>query len=271
MGTSDAKVLLLVGHALYEPWTSILRDGQLETWASDDQLQIMHCHAKPVSRLLRKIDSKFWNLKWNKRFGKIAIAIEILIKAPFGLFVGNLKETKLFDTSHNALLLNIPDLDFLMNYKSFAVTTGILKFDFDFVVITTSSSYLSLNLLSKEISKLPRKNTVAGRILEQNGIQFASGSFKVFSRDIVESIRENKKLYSKWRADDLAYGFQLKKINPSVNYIKLRSIDADSESIIESLTDLDINSIVHYRLKSGTQKKRNDVFLMNLLHKRLIK
>jgi hypothetical protein len=269
MRTSDAKVLLLVGHALYEPWRSILLNGQLETWARDEELQIRHCHAMPVSNFLRKIDSKFWNLKWDKRFGKIAIVIEVLTKSPFGMFVGNLKETKLYGTSHNALLLKIPDLDFLMNYKSFAVITGILKFDFDFVVLTTSSSYLNLDLLNKEISKLPKKNTVAGRILEQNGIKFASGSFKVFSRDVVESIQEHKKMYSKWRPDDLAYGFQLKKIRPGINYIQLRSIDADSESMIESLTDSDLHSIVHYRLKSGTQAKRNDVALMQLLHKRL--
>jgi len=269
MDSSDTRILLLVGHALYEPWKSILFKGQLQTWANDQEFQIKHCHAIPVSPILRKIDSWFWNLKWDKTFGKTAIAIEIVIKASFRIFQGDLKKAKLANSNFETLVLRMPDLDFLMNYKSFAILTGTLKLDYDFVVLTTSSSYINLKLLKKEVSKLPRHSLVAGRILEQNGIKFASGSFRVFSRDIVETILSKKRAYSKWRPDDLAYGFLLNGVNPEINYLSLPSIDIDSVDKINSLSDTDLKSMIHFRLKSGTQKNRNDIELMHLLHKRL--
>ena len=269
MDSSEARILLLVGHALYEPWKSILYKGQLETWAKGQEFQIKHCHALTVSPLLRKIDSWFWNLKWNESFGKIAIIIEMFIKDPLKIFQGNLKESNLVNSNHESLVLRMPDLDFLMNFKSFAIITGTLKFDYDFVVITTTSSYLNLELLKKEISRLPKKNVVAGRILEQNGVKFASGSFRVFSRDVVEKMLIDKKHYSKWRADDLAYGFLLNRKDPHIKYLSLPSIDADTVDKINSLSQVDLESVVHFRLKSGTHEKRNDIELMHLLHRRL--
>ncbi len=269
MDSSNIKILILVGHALYEPWESILYKGQLQTWAKREELNIKHCHAIPVSPLIRKIDSWFWNLKWNKTFGKIAIIIEMILKAPLRVFQGNLHETKLIKSNHEALVLKIPDLDFLMNYKSFAFLTGTLKYQYDFVVVTTSSSYLNVTLLEKELSKITPRNLVAGRIIEQNGIKFASGSFKIFSRDVVQSILTRKKYYSKWRPDDLAYGYLLKDIQPDLKYLSLSSIDTDTADKINSLNKEELNSMIHFRLKSGTQGKRNDIELMRLLHQKL--
>ena len=271
MDSSETKILVLVGHALYEPWKTILVNGQLETWANQEELQIKHCHALSVSPHLRKIDAWLWDLKWNQTFGKIVIGFEMIIKAPLRIFEGRLKETKLLNSNHDALVLRIPDLDFLMNYKSFAILTGSLKFDYDFVVLTTSSSYINLNLLNKEVSKLPKKNLIAGRIMEQNEIKFASGSFKVFSRDVVETILSRRHAYSKWRPDDLAYGFLLKEEESGINYISLPSVDLDSVDKINSLSENQLNSTIHFRLKSGTHKSRNDVELMRLIHRRLEK
>jgi hypothetical protein len=128
---------------------------------------------------------------------------------------------------------------------------------------------LNLELLKKEISRLPKKNVVAGRILEQNGVKFASGSFRVFSRDVVEKMLIDKKHYSKWRADDLAYGFLLNRKDSHIKYLSLPSIDADTVDKINSLSQVDLESVVHFRLKSGTHEKRNDIELMHLLHRRL--
>jgi hypothetical protein len=268
---AEAKILVIVGHALYEPWKTILYEGQLETWAKSPSLNVRHVYATPVNRTVRKIDAFIWKLKWESRFGKLLAGVDALSKSPFRIFQGNLLEVHLPDTTHPALHLKMPDLDFLMNFKSFAVITGTLKYDYDFLVVTTTSSYLNLNKLNESIQSLPKANVVAGRILMQSDIKFASGSFRVFSRDVVDYFLANKKSYSKWRPEDLAYGY-LKSLNePPFNFIDIESLDINSIETLEKKSDSELMQTVHFRLKSGTYNERNDVSIMKNLHERIAK
>lgn len=266
----DPKILVIVCHALYEPWKSILYQGQLKTWAETSQNQIWHSHAVPTYKLIRALDSNIWRLKWNKRFGKFLTVIEIVLKSPFRVQKGDLVQGKLPNTKNLSLKLRMPDLDMLMNFKSFAVITGTLQFDYDFLVLTTSSSYLNLVELKKKINELPQKKVVAGRILNQGSIKFASGSFRVFSRDVVEDYLIHRKQFSNWRPEDQAFGYLAYKVGMDLNYIDISSIDIDSLDSLKKITNADLLNVVHFRLKSGTLDNRSDISIMLELHQRLI-
>jgi hypothetical protein len=119
--------------------------------------------------------------------------------------------------------------------------------------------------------RLPSKNVIAGRIIEQNEIKFASGCFRVFSRDVVEEVLIQKKLYSKWRTEDLAYGYLVKTAKLNVQFIDLKSIDLDTPKKASELSEQDAQTIVHFRLKSGPNDNRADVEIMKNLHQRILK
>ncbi len=263
------KILVIVGHALYEPWTSILYQGQLRTWAINQNVLIYHTHANPISNHIRQIDVFFWKMKWHSRFGKYFTFIELVLKFPFRAKKGNLREKYLPETQEKSLTLDMPDLDMVMNFKSFGIITGTLAFDYDYLVSTTTSSYLNVVELEKKISMLPRSKVVSGRIIEQDSVTFASGSFRVFSRDVVEGFLMNRKRFSTWRPEDQAFGFLIKESGMDVKYVNMDSVDISSLASLNNLSKEDLTDVVHFRLKSGTLESRNDVEIMLKLHEML--
>lgn len=267
--SAEPKVLVLVGHALYEPWSSILYEGQLKTWATTSSNPVVHTFANPVMRPLKALDSLLWKLKWNTSIGKIATGVEVILKFPFSVFQGKLIEQKLPGSDEKAFRLDMPDLDLLMNFKSYALITGSLQYDYDFLVCTTTSSYLNLDNLKNAIKKLPRNGLVAGRILEQGSSKFASGSFRIFSRDVVVEFLNQRSKFSTWRPEDQAFGFLVQESGIDVQYVELSSIDVPSLDLLEEIPNGLLSETIHFRLKSGTLGKRDDISIMHALHHRL--
>ena len=258
--------LIILGHALYEPWLSILINGQLKTWASTTNPLILHAYATPVNRVLHWLDQKYWALKWNKHVGRIVLILEIVVLKFFNRRPTSTKQV-VSNYGFNALEVGMLDLNTQMNRKSLAVIKYASKLKVDFIVFTTSSSYINLNNLEKCLMSLPRENLAAGRLLEQSGEIFPSGSFRIFSPDLLIAALGNLKLYKYWLPEDLALGKLLKHESPS--FVQIASIDIDSWGGIENLTQEDLDRVVHYRLKSGTILERNDIALMLDLHKKI--
>ena len=267
--SAEPRVLILVGHALYEPWSSILYEGQLKTWATTLSNPVVHTFANPVKKPLKILDSLLWKLKWNTTIGKIATGVEVILKFPFSVSQGKLIEQKLPGSDERAFRLDIPDLDLLMNFKSYALITGSLAYDYDFLVCTTTSSYLNLGNLKIAIKKLPRNGLIAGRILEQGASKFASGSFRVFSRDVVIEFLNQRSKFSTWRPEDQAFGFLVKESGMDVQFVELSSIDVPSLDSLEEIPNDLLSETIHFRLKSGTLGKRDDISIMHALHHRL--
>ena len=265
----EPKILIIVGHALYEPWKSILYKGQLKTWAVNQDVAIYHTYANPVWKYLRQLDAFFWKLKWRPRFGKYFTALELILKIPFLAKKGSLIQECLPGTTEPSLRLKMPDLDMLMNFKSFGLITGTLAFDYDYLVSTTTSSYLNIGNLKLKISKLPRRKVIGGRVITQDSLKFASGSFRIFSRDIVEQFVIHRKRFSTWRPEDQAFGFLAKDAGLDIEYVEMDSLDIDSMTALDKLTCEDLLGIVHYRLKSGTLSERGDTEIMLKLHEKL--
>lgn len=269
MDEKNPKILIVVGHALYKPWTEILYEGQLKTWASNPSAVVKHSFAVPVPAIIRKADSYLWKLKWRKSSGKYFSVLEIIFKKPLRVKQGALHEGLLPGTNIPTLELRMLDLDTMMNFKSFSIITGCLKYDFDFLVLTTTSSYLNIPNLQKVISQLPRKKLIGGRIIRQGEVDFASGSFRVFSRDVIEEFLVHKKNFSKWRPEDLAFGYLAQHIGLNPVHISIASMDIDSLDALSKVPSSQLGEIVHFRLKSGTFENRQDVEIMRQLHSEL--
>jgi hypothetical protein len=265
----EPKILVFIGHALYEPWSSILYQGQLKTWAGTAANPIVHVFANPVNKSIKFLDSFLWKIKWNGSFGKIFTGLEAILKYPFSVSQGNLIKQKLPNSDETALRLNMPDLDLLMNFKAFGLITGSLKYDYDFLICTTTSSYLNLDNLKKAINELPRNGLIAGRILEQGSLKFASGSFRIFSRDVVAEFLTQRNKFSTWRPEDQAFGYLVKESTIEVQYVELSSLDVPSLELLEEIPTKVLSEVIHFRLKSGTFERRDDISIMHALHQRL--
>jgi hypothetical protein len=263
---SKPSYLIILQHALYEPWLSILLNGQLKTWAPPTNPLILHSYATPVNRIFQWLDQKYWTMKWNKRLGRIVLAFEIVILQPLNRRRASTRKT-MSNYGFPALEVGMLDLNIQMNRKSLALMEYASRINVDFVIFTTTSSYLNLNTLENFLATLPRKNLAAGRMVEQQGEIFPSGSFRIFSPDLLISTLNNLNSYKYWLPEDLALGKLLNQEPPI--FVEVPSVDIDSYKGIEDLTKTDLELLVHYRLKSGTLNQRNDSALMGRLHNKI--
>ena len=264
--SSKPSYVIIVGHALYEPWRSILLDGQLKTWAPISNQEIFHSYAVTVNSLIHKLDQKYWELKWHKYFGRIVLLLDLFIFQIPNRRPASTRETK-SSYGFNAIEMEMLDLNVQMNRKSLAVMKYASKMKTDFVIFTTSSSYLNIEKLETVLLTLPRKKLVAGRLVDHDGGKFPSGSFRIFTPDLLVAALADLGKYKSWLSEDLAFGKLLPRYSP--NYFSVSSIDLESIEEINQLTESDLEQVVHYRVKSGSLQMRNDVALMHSLHDKI--
>ena len=257
---------IYITHALIPPWKEILEKGQMETWAPRSNQRIRHVYARPVGPFVQSLDEFYWKLRWTKLPGKAITLFEVLRSR----IILSLKPKFIYpENSYTKqdVLIDIPDLYFLSNLKSIAIHRLAAKSTKDFVVLTTSSSYINERLLQIDLDKLSRQKMVAGRVLQSKEKQFMSGSFRLYTPDILIETMQNLEGYRSWLAEDLALGHLISQ--KGFNFMSLKSLDIGSISELESLTHDDLRETVHFRVKSGALTKRNDVEIMLALHKKL--
>jgi hypothetical protein len=270
-----SKILIIGVHGPYEPWLSILKNGQLSTWSknTNENVRVVHAMGKPVPRVLHKIGEYVYNLKWspNKLIGYIALIFDKLLK----IIVGNiLFDVKTKDSDHcddDCLIVNMPDYSVLMGNKMLS----ILKYasdemEFDYLVTTISSTYINLSNLENFVATIPKKNVIAGKFVKLGDEYFQQGAFRLYSRDVIDFIIDNRKKYNQSAPEDVAMG-RLVKNNGFTEYeVKNNTIDT-----IESASEVQLSSIednIYLRCKGATEhgnKLRNDVKIMSLIHKKL--
>jgi hypothetical protein len=259
--------LVIIGHALYSPWLEILLEGQLQTWVKAEDDRILHAHGKTVGRYLHQADEKYWQLKWSKKWGRLVYILERMF---LPLLNKKSASVTISQSSYGfkSLTVDMPDLNLMMNRKSLAVFNFAANSNYDFVVITTSSSYLNLKNLEEALGALPRKNLVAGRILEQHAIKFPSGSFRIFTPDVLKCAIEIRALYKYWVPEDLALGQLLQNLD--LVFVDLPSIDVPTIDVLNSLDSERISKNIHFRLKNEIDGVRTDVETMRALHKIIV-
>lgn len=263
------KVLILVIHGPYEPWVSIYKQGQLQTWMEKPaDIHILNYFGKRVNSKYLKLDQKVYFLRWNKsRFISYAsLFLETLIKK--FLFVHKFKPrvTQKFDKELGEIWeVNLPDSLLLQGVKNLAALRNALNFEFDYLVTTISSTYINCSALTKFLSNSPRESFLGGRI-EQSGInEYQQGSLRVYSRDVVTHLVENRDEYKHWQIEDIAMANLARK-----KYKHLTEIPNISVSSIESCGALNPDSlkeVCSVRCKSVLEDgTRKDAEIMQIIH-----
>lgn len=276
MERSKAQILVLDVHGPYEPWLSILNEGQLKTWAVDganESLEVIHAMGRPVGRIAHNVGEFLYSLKFSKpkQVGIIALGVDYMMKKVMGNYIPKIRETRDEIHGYKKWDVLIPDYALLMGNKMMAVFKFALEnSDFDFFATTITSTYLNTNELVRFVETLPKEKMLAGNFVTRGQEHFQQGAFRLYSRDVVEYIVQNRKCYQHWALEDVAMGRLLNK--KGFNEFRIPN------TTIASITELDqldyefVQKQVYFRCKGVTKfgnKLREDVSILKAVHDRI--
>ena len=266
------KILITAIHGPYEPWLQILSEGQLRTWMSPKSgINIVNVFGKKINTKYQALDQRIYYLRWskNKAIAYTSLLLEAVSKIIFR--ANRYRPNVVIETDQkygNVWAIQMPDLLVLQGVKNMAVFRESLKHDFDYLVTTITSTYLNLQLLDDYLTSKPKVSFVGGRIEKSGSMLYPQGSFRVYSRDVVEYIVNNSKKYKHWKIEDIAMG---KLVNKGYCcFENIPHLTLDSTASLANLTSQDYESVISYRCKSMNGKERMDAPIMHLLHRKIL-
>jgi hypothetical protein len=164
--------------------------------------------------------------------------------------------------------VNVKDSYLTFRWKAKGAFKYILEtYDFDFVFMTTTSSYIRPNRLLDILGDAPRRGYLGGA-RAYSGANFAAGSNRILSRDLVQYLVDHPTSYLPYPIEDLSLSKSLIAKGIEINF--LPHVDIPSVSELEKLTNQELLNNYHFRLKSGSIDHRGDVAIMKALNKRLL-
>lgn len=268
----NPNVLIAIGHGLYKPWLNILHDGQEKTWLLDAEtpgVSIIHFHGSPVGTLGWKFDRIHEWIRWHNRWFSLFLRwMDRFRSIPFLLYIPKISKSKLLHARHPSLHIHFPDTYQNVRWKDLAVLNYFVKERTeDFIFFTTTSSYVVSKHLLKVIKEI-KTDDFYGGVIPYSGATFAAGNNRILSRSVAVKVLENKILFDPGYIEDVAMGRALSKLK--IELIALPSINLNTIEDVKSLNASDYDQNYHFRVKSGTFKKRGDVSIMNALHQRFV-
>ena len=267
------KILIVAIHGPYEPWLSILQDGQSKTWMeSSSKTRIINAFGIKIHPKLLMLDQQIYYLRWsdNRVLAYAALLFELVTKKIFRL---NRYQPDINSVKNQGLLdlweVQMPDSLLLQGVKNMAIFRNSLSFEFDFLLTTLTSTYLNVPALEEYLDKKTPIEFLGGRIEKSGTMKFQQGSLRVFSRDVVQKIVENSRNYQHWKIEDIALGRLLSSYY--CNFTTIPNLTVESPKEIEAIEEADLKTTVSYRCKSTSAGRRSDADLMKLLHHRILK
>ena len=269
------KVHCAVYGALYQPWLDITRDGQEKTWISGDlpkNLTVTHYHGIPIPKYLRIVDNLRSKFRFTNRWVDYFLRFfEYILFFPFLTIVPEARISKRVDFRFDSIQINFPDFFNTTRTKILGIMKHFLnETSDDFLLITTSSSYIVTSRLMEFVEALSDSVAIVGSKPYESAT-FLSGSNILFSRNLVEKIIKNRIKWDPTLLNDLGLGKLLKKLQVEMKSIPLKNIS--SLEGLQNISDIELKDFYHFRLKSqqrlGSDKLRNDVAIFHALHKRI--
>jgi hypothetical protein len=266
--SSSRTVLCAISHGLYEPWISILHDGQEKTWLRDTRpkgLEIVHFHGTPLGKIGIMLDKWHERIRWSTRSKATLLKVlDYLLTLPFMFYQARYSLSKELLMSDRAIHTHFPDCYLTYRWKELALFRFFLnETSCDYLFLTSSSSYVRVDKLMEYVSTLPSGGVYSGAAPYESA-EFISGANRILSRDVVEEVVKNQSKFSPVIIEDVALGVLIAKLGFSRSSFPISNISSLDELLEADLETL--KSSYHFRLKSGTLENRNDVEIMQRLH-----
>ena len=268
---NDKKILIAVGHALQEPWTTIFNTGSEKTWLQTElpkDCELIHFHGTKLKRVGSELDRFHEYFRWKNRWYALALeSLDRFICFPLIYFIPKVRVSRKIDTFYPVVEVHFPDSYQFLRWKSLAILKYFVEStSCDYIFMTTNNSYINFKNLSKIVSGLPL-NSFYGGAKAYNGAEFAAGNNRLISRDVAIKFLQNRKDFSLGRIEDAAMGELANQLK--IAFIPLPSLVIENLETLEEISDQELTKHFHFRVKSGTIKTRNDVTIMTRLHGRI--
>ena len=269
---NNPKVLVALFHGLYEPWLSILNQGQAKTWLElerPSEMQVVHFHSTKLGALGWKFDRLHEFLRWkNKWFAYVLQIFDRLVGFPLMLYIPSYSRSEKLVTTDPAVHIHFPDSYQFMRWKDLSVLKYfVTETNADFIFMSTTSSYLLPHKLLEMIQTFPMNKIYAG-VNPYDGANFAAGNSRLISRDVAKLILKHRIRFDPGVIEDRAMGEMLTKMK--IEFKPLPSLHVTSEDELDGTPNSKLMSYFHIRVKSGVFLKRNDVSLMRAVHRRIL-
>jgi hypothetical protein len=270
---SSPSVLCAISHGLYKPWIDILHSGQEQTWLKLSRpagVEVIHFHGTPMGRLGISLDAIHERIRWSTHSkARLLRLFDFLICAPLMPLKARYSKSKILSAGDPALHIHFLDSYLTYRWKELALFDYfIAKTNFDYLFLTSSSSYVNPKKLVDYISTLPLTNVYVGALPYQDAA-FISGSNRILSRDVVRKVLKNAHRLDPTIIEDVALGQLINRLGITRKGFPIFNVASLEE--LESISDRELESVYHFRLKSGALNARKDVEIMKSLHSRLLK
>jgi len=264
-------LLCAVSHGLYHPWVQILKEGQERTWLTNpvpNNLEIVHYHATPVNSFLQRVDKFHEQIRWsNKYLSSFLKFTDNLLLGSLIDYIPRIQESELLQSKKRVLHILFPDTYLTYRWKLLSLMKFFIEnTSHDFLLTTTTASYINLPALSRKLNDFENNDLYFGA-LPYTGATFVSGSNRLLSRKTVESILNSKRRFSIGIIEDVALGKLLYNLGILPTFIPI--INVPTIEALKGLSNDALKTNYHFRLKSGSNENRGDVELMRELHFRM--
>lgn len=273
---SDGKMLIAVVHSLQEPWLTITKMGQFQTWLKridGERFTVIHFFASPPSKFTNKVDRFNEDLRWRKGglVSRIRNHFAHVLLYPWIYWIPKYSPDKMEGIlpPPNAIRINLLDMYATTRWKRLAIMKYFLEeTNHEYLLMTTSSSYLRPEILLEKIKGINKPKLYAGSLIPlSEKSYFCSGAQTVLNRAAsVELIRNRRKIPVEL-LDDLGLGIACQRLGIETNEIGTLNINS-----LESLRQTDTSTIKenqHFRLKSEKDGIRMDVEIFLELDRRI--
>ncbi len=267
---SNAKIVIGLLQVNADPWKRIYQEGQLPTWVStcSENIDIVNIFGNPPSRLIRVFDKVHENLRWSPIFQGPIHLFDKKVGKKLSKFnepkwkLSNEAKASSIHVKFPSTHLSLPNVE-ISFFKYFLNCTSA-----DFLYMSNTSSYVNTKNLEIFINELDKKAKIYGGTMNEfAGITYASGSNRLISRNLVCQIVNNFENWDFSLVEDVSMGKILQ--NESFTKVHIPSLSFNEFAEIKKQSYSQISSAIHFRLKSGSLKSRNDVELMHLIHNKL--
>lgn len=291
---AGARVLVVIGSSGDEPFLSIERKAQAETFANcrDPRVVFLWVEGNPdlarrlKFRLLNRLVGFLQKSQYGPRSriaisgGRVKFHINLrrflgrfyssaggrnLISAAITRAVGSPAGVSITDNGQR-VRLGLPNSYFLTPLRTRRKISYLQALKFDYVLFTTSTCYVDVPNLVARIEKLPAKGVYAGPKM-RFGCSFVPGNHTLMSRDVFEEVAKRGEMLRLDFPDDVSVGLLVEDFGlAEVTEIPTINIDPS----LAELTGLhyDWSEVYLFRCKAEPHTLRSEpvISLMHKLH-----
>lgn len=267
----NPTVLVAIGHGLYKPWLSILHEGQEKTWLLTKPptgVSTLHYHGTPVGRIGWKLDRFHEWLRWKNRWCAMFLRLVDRMRGiPLLLYIPRVTTSEKLLTNHLALHVHFADTYQNVRWKDLAILNYFVnKRTEDFILFTTTSSYIHYDHLLARVSNLDDKNFYGGFVPYEDA-NFAAGNNRLISRSAAKMLLNQRGYFDPGYIEDVAMGKAFERLK--IKLVPLPSWNFTDIQGVQSLTKEIFLENYHFRMKSGSFGNRLDVSIMLSLHNKI--